>query len=147
MAPIVLLVAVLSYHVPRYEAIECDSLITDWQERMGVVEVWYGPRYGNLALLREKDVAGREGQLDTLQVPDDTLATVVLIARDAAGNRSCEGASWTVAGRVGVGPSPPLPPTVWFDVQGRALHSKPTLPGIYWRIDPGHPKRRLVVIR
>ena len=153
-----LIASVLHYTVPLWESTGCDSLVTvcdslgdcqqfHFPERMGRIEVWWGPRWGSYSKLYEKSVAGLEGQRDTISVPSDTIGTVFLVARDRAGNRSCEGNTVTVNLPPTSVPEPPRPPRiVWYDVSGRILRERPNRPGIYWELAPGK-RRRLVVIR
>jgi len=149
------LVAVLHYTVPDSQAVvpvaqqaKCDSSVFG-NEHMGTVEIMYGARWGSYRLLRVKNVAGLEGQRDTIQVPDDTLATVYLVAVDAAGNRAvCGSPPYTVGARVGVGSS--VPPTrdgplQWYDIAGRRLAGKPKKTGVYWEI--GRGRRRVIVVK
>lgn len=128
---------VLEYTVPAREAAYgCDSVLVTpagdtlrhhGQERMGVTRVWWCPRYADCALMRQKNVAGLEGQRDTLRVPSDTVATVYLTWRDAAGNGSDECRSNLVtinSATVGVEtPAAAKVELLWYDVSGRRLKS------------------------
>lgn len=141
-----ILVTVLGYTVPAYQETACGQAVEFPTERMGYVELWYAPRYGPWSMIRTKPVAGLEGTHDTIQAPDDTLASLYLLPVDAAGNRGCAGNTVTVAGRVGV-PEAGRPPRIaWFDVSGRRLTQKPRTSGVYWEVKNGRP-RRLVLIR
>ena len=142
---VLLLATIVSYTVPMWEATGCDSLVTvcdsfgencqefHYPERMGSVEIWWGPRYSTFRLLRVKNVDDREGERDTLEIPSDTLASLYLVAVDAAGNRSCPGNAITVNGRVGVDPVTSLEAVRWFDVMGHRVAPNPKTPGIYFR--------------
>lgn len=159
MALALLLATTLNYTIPVWEATGCDSLVVVCDslgacqeirspERMGAVEVWWGVRYGEFRLLRVKDVVGREGERDTLEVPSDTLASVYLVAVDLAGNKSCASRTITVNGRVGVeeGQPKPLPVGLWYDIAGRRI-PKPTTPGVYFHSLPGVWRKKIVILK
>jgi hypothetical protein len=130
---LLILSTVLHYTVPVSETnrctwgvVVCDSVHCDTlqvPERMAAIEVWWAPRWGPWRKLYEKNIAGLEGAADTVGVPSDTVGGVQLIARDLAGNRSCDGNVVTVnAAAVGVEGSGPGPTSAsWYDLSGRRL--------------------------
>jgi hypothetical protein len=119
------------YTVPAFQAAAdtlCDG--PGAPEVMGSVEIWWWPMGGSPYLRGIKNVAGLEGQRDTLHVPVSPMGLAKVVAIDAAGNRACETESdwvgFNESGAVGVG-TPPLPhllprgPMFWFDIAGRRI--------------------------
>ena len=162
-----LLLTTLTYTVPQWEGHPCDTVrvecdaaglcdttIVYTTERMGIIEVWWAPRWGQWAMLYSKDVAGLEGLRDTINVPSDTIGSAYLIAVDAAGNRACYGNVVTVNLPPVSVPHDPRPAPLrrlrWYDVQGRYLYTgvdPPKAPsGIYFGRD-GFGRRKVVVVR
>lgn len=112
----------------------CDTLHACAPETgLDSLEVWWWARWASAPrVLRRKSVAGSEGQRDSLDLPEDEIATLYLVIVDQAGNRSCQSNWITVNGVTGVG-EPPIglqrgPP--WFDVQGRKADTTRT--GVYF---------------
>ncbi len=97
MLHLVLLVAILSYTVPASQDTLCgesDGLPT---EHMGTVQVWTKVVGQMSWRVRTKNVAGMEGQRDTIQVPDDNFATVFLRPVDRARHLGCAGNQFAIA--------------------------------------------------
>jgi len=105
----------------------CDTTVHHGAEVMGFTRVWWWPRWAAAPyLMRSKNVAGLEGQNDTLRVPSDTVATVYLTFRDAAGNGSdlCR-TNYVTVNAAAVSVDAPGPPGQlelrWYDIAGRRL--------------------------
>lgn len=111
----------------------CDTAVTCLPEtQLATLRVWWWERWTpSPRILREKDVRGREGQRDSLQLPDWPVASVFVTTLDSAGNESCPSNMTTVNGTVAVDPAD-LPEIRWYDVQGRRVRC-PSTPGVYFR--------------
>lgn len=113
------------------------------------MRVYGRPEGGTRTLLTSKDVRGREGLRDSIDVPlepGEARWYLDFVAVDTLGNESCP-TTVTVEPTVGV-PQPGTKESVkvrWYDVAGRRV-DEPRTPGIYYRVE-GTKKRTVVVIR
>jgi hypothetical protein len=112
------------------------------------MQVRHNPRPKLVASMRVRGMEGREVVLD---VPTDSVATVWAVTSDTAGNRSCPAygiVNATLDTPRGWPKTPPAPPPApeWYDLAGRRLHQRPTMPGVYFeRI--GGSWSRIIVLR
>lgn len=92
--------------------------------------------------------SGLECQPVTWSVPSAPVAYWSVVAVDSAGNRSCSGKEvLTAPPPVGVPPVPVAVALRWYDIAGRKLDRKPTMPGIYFTRRAGQRAARVVVLR
>lgn len=129
-----LLAAVLRFTLPSYNAPKsCDPDSTSVLHDLGTVQGW-GQQRGrlNTILLRNKNVRGREGLADSLELPiDASVWTAWVTTRDTLGNQSCQSPPVGFNLTTGVPPdSIPLRHEEWFDVAGRRV-KPPIGPGVY----------------
>lgn len=99
------------------------------------VWVWQQLRGRSSAeLLWSARVRGREGEPLEVAVPTDSIATLWVVTSDTTGNHSCPSNFVAVNLVAGVTPASAPPVLEWFDVAGRRLPGKPSVPGVYfWR--------------
>jgi hypothetical protein len=147
---LLILLTVLNYTLPRFDADSlCVSRYSIPCTDLDSVALWgQGGPIPTAHLIRMKSVRGREGEPDTLQVPDIEAMNTGLwvVTQDRIGNRSC-GSNVVLIG------SPPLSvPSArprlkreWFDVTGRRLEHPPTETGIYF-LREGHRVRSVVIV-
>jgi hypothetical protein len=133
----------LTYTIPAFRMLSdttgCDAAGT-LPVSLGLVRIKFWPRYGSPYFMRDKDLAGRAGQPDTLHLPTSPIAGVWLYVLDSDGRVSCESNGVTInAPAVGVGDNPGgQPPTAhrraaYYDLQGRRV--KPVRSGRYFGRD------------
>lgn len=93
---------------------------------------------------------GREGQSITFTPtpPDhpDDIWSIFVQSVDHAGNVSCWSNITSINGTVSVTPGPPPSDEEeeWYDIAGRRLHHRPTMPGIYF-YRRGGVHRRVII--
>lgn len=129
----------------------CDTLhACSIEDELATAEVWWWARWAPEArLLRTKQIAGMEGQVDTLDLPSNEVATVYIILTDSSGNRGCQSNWITVNGTTGVVPPGDELQAVWLDIAGRIYFTKPERSGIYWEVRGRGPQKtkRVVILR
>lgn len=99
----------------------------------------------NTILLGIKNVEGHEGQRDTLTVdlPAPGQWTITLVTIRSGGAVSCP--RYYGVGQTLDVPERSTTEVVWYDVAGRRMKSKPTLPGIYWRLEHGRTRQVVII--
>ncbi len=127
------LLVTFTFHLPAFNAADsCGAAFTPLDDLESCF-VYQQVRHQPPRIYSRSYVRGMEGLPFSFAAPDALAATYYVTTTDRAGNPSCPSAIVQVGGAVSVPPPvliPPVPPEVWFDVQGRRVSSLDT-PGVY----------------
>lgn len=141
--------ATIEYTLPAYDAkvefagtdsagISCDISVTPLVDLETAVLHGYPLTGGGWRVIREKDVRGRAGEQDTMQV--DTGWNYFITTKDTSGNESCASPTVSIPGTVTGVPVDPYLGKVkvreaYFSVTGRMEEARrPFASGVYWLV-------------